>query len=309
MVGAVGDDPLGADYLSLSGLFVGSGVDVSRIAIARGVSTGVAPIWVDAKGENCIVVVPGANATLTKIAVDEALGALLPRSGGGSGLLVQNEVPLEATMAALVHAAETHTPSFFTPAPAPAGGLPNTALALASVLIPNRGELFALAAEEGGSAGKGADESALSELYARVALLQARGAHSVVVTLGAAGAFVVGACGASALVRPPKVVAVDTSGAGDAFSGSLAFFAAALRAARGAGGGAGSAAAAVQVDFDTLVDAAQRAVCVAALSVTKKGTQRSYARRADLPGTLFDSSRVWGEADVAEFEAWAQQQK
>ena len=135
MVGAVGDDPLGADYLSLSGLFVGSGVDVSRIAIARGVSTGVAPIWVDAKGENCIVVVPGANATLTKIAVDEALGALLPRSGGGSGLLVQNEVPLEATMAALVHAAETHTPSFFTPAPAPAGGLPNTALARASVRL------------------------------------------------------------------------------------------------------------------------------------------------------------------------------
>jgi ribokinase len=287
MIGAVGDDALGADYLRAGGSFLRAGVDASHVLIRPGVSTGVAPIWVNAEGENSIVVVPGANATLTAGEVDAAM----QRAGACAGVLVQLEVPLEATVAALRGAAAARVPSFFTPAPAPAAGLPDVALALASVLIPNRGELFSLSG--GGGVTEGDDA-----LRARVAILQARGANSVVVTLGAEGALVVGQGGQSALVRAPRVTAVDTSGAGDAFSGSLAFFATALKratteiagAATSGGGGDGDALGecrAVAVPFDVLVEAARRAVYVAAQTVTKKGTQSSYARRADLSQDLF----------------------
>ena len=279
MVGAVGDDALGADYLRVGGSFLQAGVDVSSVLVRQGVSTGVAPIWVDANGENSIVVVAGANATLTAGDVDDAMR----RAGAYSGVLVQLEVPLEATVAALRGAAAARVPSYFTPAPAPPAGLPDDVLALASVLIPNRGELFSLSATE-------SDDTLLE----RVASLQARGANSVVVTLGAEGALVVGAGGQSALVRAPRVTAVDTSGAGDAFSGSLAFFATALTrstddaSAEGGGEGTASGGAAVPVPFDVLVEAARRAVYVAAQTVTKKGTQSSYARREDLLQDLFN---------------------
>ena len=71
---------------------------------------------------------------------------------------------------------------------------------------------------------------------------------------------------------------MDTSGAGDAFAGSLAFFYCQL------GGGASTG-----IDGATLVEAAWRASVVAGVSVTRKGTQRSYATRAELPPHLFES--------------------
>ena len=78
--------------------------------------------------------------------------------------------------------------------------------------------------------------------------------------------------------------------------------------ALGAGRGTGSAGGgAVEVPFEVLVDAARRAACVAALSVTKKGTQSSYAARSSLPPALFQAA-PWGEAEVEAFEAWARAQ-
>jgi ribokinase len=293
MVGAVGDDALGADYVRVGGCFAGSGVDVSGVAVARGVSTGVAPIWVNAEGENCIVVVPGANETVTAADVEAALDAS-GRLACAAGVVVQCEVPLAATAAALRRASGAGVATFWTPAPVPPGGLPDTLLAHASVLIPNRGELLALAggaAAAAAAAEPGVSAAALAALCACAATLQSRGARSVVVTLGADGALVVGAGGnASALVRAPRVAAVDTSGAGDAFSGALAFFVCAR-------------AAPFDVPFDILVDAARRAACVAALSVTKKGTQQSYAARRALPPSLF-ADAPWGEGSAAEFAAW-----
>ena len=306
MVGAVGDDPLGKDYLRADGAFARSGVDVSRVAVVPGVSTGVAPIWVDGNGENCIVVVPGANATLTAGGVGAALDGLLEES---CAILVQGEVPMAATAAALQRASSAGRLTFFTPAPVPPGGVPDALLALTSVIIPNRGELIALAggaAAAAAAAAPGVGPAALDALRACAAALQARGAHSVVVTLGADGALVVGgeggAAGGWAHVRAPRVAAVDTSGAGDAFSGALAFFVCAW----GAAGTAGRKEL-PRAPFEVLVDAAHRAVCVAALSVTKKGTQQSYSARAALTPALFER-RAWGAADVAAFEAWAASQ-
>ena len=275
MVGAVGDDALGRDYLDPTGVFAGSGVDCAGVATIRGVSTGVAPIFVNAAGENCIVVVPGANGRVDAALVDAAL-----RGGGGGaavgGVLVQLEVPQAATLAALRAAAALRAPAFFTPAPAPPAGLADDAFfALTSVLIPNEGEARALL--PGGDAAL-----PLADVAARLA---ARGARAVVVTRGAAGALVVCPPHAPVAVPAPTVRAVvDTTGAGDCFSGSLAFFYARLAPPAEAG----APDAAVAVDFDALVEAARRAVVVAAHSVARKGAQSSYAARAELPAALFN---------------------
>jgi ribokinase len=94
--------------------------------------------------------------------------------------------------------------------------------------------------------------------------LLARGAGSVVLTLGDRGCLVVDAEGATH-VPVDQVQAVDTTGAGDAFVGALATFLAAGR---------------------SLVDAAGRANAVAALSVQERGTQTSFPNRAELPAGL-----------------------
>ena len=115
MVGAIGDDALGKDYICPSGVFVGSGVDCSGVSVIQGVSTGVAPIFVDKNGENSIVVVPGANALLACSHVESCL-ATLPQ-GPSSGILVQLEVSLEATLSALKAGVAKGATTFFTPAP------------------------------------------------------------------------------------------------------------------------------------------------------------------------------------------------
>jgi sugar/nucleoside kinase (ribokinase family) len=269
-------------------------------------STGVAPITVDAAGENCIVVVPGANSCLSAGSVTASLAALPALQA----LLVQLEVPLEATVAALSHCAAMQpaaAPSFFTPAPAPAAGLPASVWPLCSVIIPNAGEACALAGLQRSSF----PSDALAAAAAGEELLRL-GARSVAVTLGAAGVLLLqqqqqqhgGAsepC-SSLLIAAPRVAApVDTTGAGDAFSGSLAFFYMQLSRQQSwlqqapvpvpvpaAAAPAPAAGQAAQVHWHILVEAARRAVFVAACSVTRKGTQSSYFKRAELPPALFD---------------------
>jgi ribokinase len=126
--------------------------------------------------------------------------------------------------------------------PAPARALAGSV----DVLVPNRGELEALA-------GRAGDPVALARSLA--------GARAVVVTLGADGAVVVDADRAER-VAAPRVRAVDTTGAGDAFCGALA---------EAMAGGA------------TVVEAARWAVRVAAVSVTRAGAQGGLPRREDVP--------------------------
>jgi ribokinase len=296
MVGAVGDDALGRDYLAPGGVFAASGVDTSRVAAVGGASTGVAPIFVNGAGENCIVVVAGANGTVSAGQVEASLAGL--RAGGG--VLAQLEVPLAATRAALRAGARAGAPTFFTPAPAPAAGLPSDLLADATVLIPNEGEARALLGGGGGAAALPLADVA--------AALAARGAQAVVVTRGAQGALVVcaAASGRAPLEVPsPRVRAVaDTTGAGDCFSGALAYFYTRLCGSGGSGGGGGGARVREEdgrhaLDYEALVEATRRAVVVAALSVTRKGAQTSYAPRAELPQALFDEGSGWRQSPPA----------
>lgn len=182
MVGAVGDDADGAAYLDrLRGL----GVDVSGVAVRPGTPTGTALIAVDAAGENTILVVAGANATVTD-------GDLDPVDlGPGDVLLLQLEVPLDAVTAAARLAAARGARVVLNLAPYAA--VPDDVVALADPVVVNESEAGLLAGS--GSAPR-----------------------SLLVTLGGDGArwgeLVVGAVPAEAVV--------DTTGAGDAFCGALA---------------------------------------------------------------------------------------
>jgi ribokinase len=190
MVGRVGADAQGA-WLR-EGLWT-EGVAVEHVREDRQAPTGVAMIAVDARGENTIVVSPGANGRVDERDVAAAREVV----SGADVVLVQHEVPQEAVAAAIAAAGGTTVLN-----PAPARGL----AAPVDVLVPNRGELETLAGGRG-------DPVTLARSIT--------GAGAVVVTLGSEGAVVVEGDGAER-VRAPQVEAVDTTGAGDAFCGALA---------------------------------------------------------------------------------------
>jgi ribokinase len=185
-VGSIGDDAAGA---ILAAVMRDEGIDVSGLRILPGVPTGRALISVDARAENSIVVVPGANARTSA-----SVAGSLPAAGV---VLAQMEVPLEAVVAAFRAARARGSTTVLNPAPA--RDLPDDLLALVDVIVPNEGEAAALG---------GADR------------LHALGVMAVVTTLGARGATVATRVGAVA-VAPFSVSPVDTTGAGDAFIGAL----------------------------------------------------------------------------------------
>jgi ribokinase len=228
-VGRVGDDDAGR---RLRDGLAAEGVDVTHVRVDPDAPTGVALIAVDGAGENTIVVSPGANARVGAADVEAACEVL----AGAAVTLVQHEVPEDAVAAAIAAAGGTVV---LNPAPARAVVSP------VDVLVPNRGELEALAGRAGNPV-----ELARSLDVAR----------AVVVTLGDEGAAVIEGSRVEH-VPAPQVDAVDTTGAGDAFCGALA--------------------QALDAGAD-LVGAARWAARAAAASVTKPGAQGGLPRAADL---------------------------
>ena len=199
LVGCLGDDDLGARVRTE---LLRVGVDVSAVAVATGVPTGVAQIWVEDDGSNRILVVPGANAHLDPSHVAAAVSSVSPTVVVG-----QLEVPVEATTAGFAAARDGGAVTVLNPAPASV--LPEDLLAVTTWLVPNHGELAALT-------GIDADDDA--GLIAAARTLGVR----LLVTLGADGAALVGTDGHVLRSAPPTVTAVDTTGAGDAFVGTFA---------------------------------------------------------------------------------------
>lgn len=242
LIARVGDDAFGRDMLEH---FRREGIDTRFVTPTAGMATGVAVITVDGAGYNHIVVIPGANGELGPQDVEAARPAV-----EGTGVLVcQMEVPMAANLAAMRLASAAGVPVVFNPAPATAD-VPAEVYRLSTVSCPNEHEAALLTGTR--------DEAAAARA------MLGRGARSVVVTLGERGCLLATAGG---LLELPgeKVEAVDTTGAGDAFVGSLAFF-----LARGI----------------PLADAARRANRVAAASVRTPGTQTSFPWAAEVADVL-----------------------
>lgn len=195
LVGRVGDDDLGRE--ARAGLEA-AGVDVSFVAPGTE-PTGVALILVDAGGENLIGVASGANMQVTAAQVAEAIRSV---PGGRAVVLAGLEVPDEAVLAAARTARERRFP--FVLNPAPAKPISQELVAFCDVMTPNRTEVGGLG-------------------FASPEDLLAAGVGAVAVTLGADGVEVHRAGRPLVAVPAFPVEAVDTTGAGDAFSGALAW--------------------------------------------------------------------------------------
>jgi ribokinase len=236
MVTRLGRDTFGTDTLRN---FESFGIDTTHVTVDDDAPTGVAPIAVAPNGDNSIIIVTGANARMTAADVEFARAAI----EGADVLLCQLEIPHEATLAALRLARAASTTAILNPAPA-TGDLDRQAYGLADVLCPNEPEAGLIL---------GRPVPAGEELaFARE--LQALGPENVVLTLGERGCAIASHEGAVHLPAE-EVAPVDTTGAGDAFVGTLA-----VGLARG----------------DDLAAAAARANRVAALSVQRRGTQTSF---------------------------------
>lgn len=251
LIARVGTDSSGDFALkTLDGL----GVPTEGIARIDGVSTGVAQITVAASGENTVVVTAGANGLL-----GPELGALENLEIADASLvLTQGEIPaatIEA-LAATVEAAGTR----FVLNLAPPIALSADALALCDPLVVNEHEARAVGvAPDAGATGTGEAEAisiAQWQQLAASAVAEGR-CRSIVITLGSAGAVAADAAG-SWHRQAPRVMPVDTTGAGDCFTGTLAAFLAEGR---------------------TLAEATGLAAAAGALSVQARGTVGSYASR------------------------------
>jgi ribokinase len=210
------------------------GLDVSRVRTVAGTSTGVATIWIEPDGHNRIVIVPGANGTLTAADVADDLTNVPP----ADCVMCQLEVDFDAVKAALEWGRTCGATTILNPAPAVP--LHEDLLGLVDWLIPNEIEFEDLF-------GAAPDDANLLNASADVP-------GRLVVTLGAAGAAAV-VNGGVARFEPPSVQAIDTTGAGDAFMGGLAY-----SLARG----------------ESLSAAIAFANRCGAMSTTKLGTQPSF---------------------------------
>ncbi|HEV3140528.1 MAG TPA: ribokinase [Vicinamibacterales bacterium] len=241
MVARVGRDLFGESTVAN---FTSLGIDASHVRVLDGVSSGVAPIFVDSSGQNRIIVVKGANDRLMPRDVDAA-APLLDRA---DCLVLQFEIPLETVAYAIRVANARGVRVIVNPAPA----LPIDLDLLSGVnyLIPNETEAEALT---------GMPVRTEREAAQCARSFLDHGIECVILTLGSRGAFVASE-DESSLAPAFAVTAADTTGAGDAFIGSFATF------------------LAEGIDERECV---ARANLYAGLSITAVGTQKSFWSRVE----------------------------
>jgi ribokinase len=231
-----------------------SGVQTNNIFVDETVSSGVAVITVDDRGENQIIVIPGANGRVNSTDV-ERLSQLLP---GSSALLLQLEIPINAVLAAAKAANQAGVTVILDPAPAQLE-LPTELYPLVDIITPNEveaGQLVGFAVNGEEDAKKAAAE------------LLHRGVKNAIVKLGAKGVVCVNAA-ETFFIPAFSVQAVDTTAAGDAFNGGLA--------------------AAIAEGY-SLREAVIWGAAAGALAATKPGAQPSLPDRFMLDTFLKDSS-------------------
>lgn len=242
-VASIGTDPFSEMAL---GLYRDEGIDITHVKRTTEAPTGVGFIIVEAaSGNNCITIDPGANELLTADRVSQCKAAF----HSPAVVLTQLEIPVPSAEAALRCGRERGAITILNPAPV--RPLPPSTLQLVDVLTPNQSEARVLA-------GLGPDADVEPEKVARD--LIRRGVRQVVLTLGESGALIVTAS-SSTRVPALDMVAVDSTGAGDAFNAGLA-----IALASGA----------------DLKAAVQFAVVTGGLAVTKEGVIPSLPSRDEV---------------------------
>ena len=256
LVGAVGEDPNGDMLLSSAAR---TGVDVGHVRTSYE-PTGVAVIAVDAGGENNIIISAGANGTLSPADVAEASDVLAE----AAVVCLCLEVSIETVLAAAQAGRDAGATVLLNLSPY--AHIPAALAELTDVLLVNAHEaalFLGPGASVPGADARAAQWDAVRERFAE------RGIRQVLVTLGSNGSVVLDSLASPdrlvTFVEPTKVAAVDTTGAGDAFTGAVA-----VRLAAG----------------DALADAAAFASVSAALATTRKGTQAAYPETADVQRLL-----------------------
>ncbi len=240
-VGCVGAD---ADGDTLRTALQGDGIDVSALRTDPTTTTGTALVMVEDSGQNRIVVVAGANAA---VQIDEP--ALAAQLTDADVFLTQFEAPLAQVQRGMEMAHRAGCKVLLNPSPMQA--FDATLWPLIDTLVVNEVEAGALA---------GAVVATAAEAAEAGAVLRARGAARVVVTLGSAGAVAIDADGARH--HPARLVpVVDTTAAGDTFLGAVA-----VTLASGA----------------SLDEAVSLGIRAAALCITRPGAQPSIPTRAEV---------------------------
>lgn len=252
VIARIGRDSFGRMALDL---WRREGIDTRHVDEAEDEPSGVAQIFVYPDGDNSIAVAAGAGAGLGASQIEAARATI----AAARVVMASCEVPLAATLAAFRIARETGVTTLLNPAPAQR--LPDELIALTDVLTPNETELCGLA-------GLPADVSPDMPIDRAAQALLERGAKTVVVTLGAAG------CRRYRRGAPSLEIAgyrmdnvIDTIGAGDTFTGTLA---------------------AVLASGEPLDEALRWANGAAALSVTGRGATDAMPSRARVAALLAD---------------------
>jgi len=243
MVTKLGRDIFGEDTFKN---FESWGIDTRHVLFTEEAFSGVAPITVDENAQNSIIIVTGANDLLT----EEEIESARPTIAASQALVCQLEIPLEITLAALRVAREEGVRSIFNPAPG-RSDLPEEFYQLSDIFCPNETEAELLS---------GMTVGTLEEAEAAARTFVGRGAGVVILTLGERGSLLVTES-ETTHVPAEEVTAVDPTGAGDAFVGSLAYFLAAGK---------------------PLPEAMRRANVIASISVQQVGTQVSFPVAKDL---------------------------
>ncbi|GFR67501.1 ribokinase [Elysia marginata] len=249
MITKVGDDIFGKQFLES---FKVNNVNRDHVGVVKGVSTGVAAISVADNGANCIIIVPGANNLLSTddiVAAEETIKS-------AKILVCQNEISSDVTLAALKLAKKHNVKCIFNPAPAQAG-MQSDFFTTPDIFCVNETEAEIMAGLTVNSV-----ESANS---ASKILMKSKNCQSVIITLGSNGCVYQAKVDDEPVHIPTeKVDAVDTTGAGDSFIGSLAFYI-------------------CRFPHLPMTEMLRRSNQIASLSVTKRGTQISFPTQAELP--------------------------
>jgi ribokinase len=248
MIGKVGDDLFGTQLRSR---LEESGVDTAGVGLSSG-SSGIALIVVSDRGENIIVVIPGANANVTPEFLEEKRDII-----HSAGLvLTQLEIPLESVEYLASMCARKDIPLILDPAPARA--LSRTLLESLAWFTPNETEAAFFAG------GATVDDNASSPGLVADKLFE-KGLRRMILKLGDRGAFLVNGANNRLMLKSASVRAIDTTAAGDAFNGA---FATGL------------------LLWDEPLKSARFATAAAAVSVTRFGAQASMASMKEVQELL-----------------------